>query len=141
MAESRKPGGGVSRFAQRRVGLLFAVFVLLLSTAVARSFWMSVVQASDLQAAADLQQSRPETIRGLRGEIRDRHGFALAASQPAFDVMAVPSAITEPGEVASLLGPLLGIDAGRLQDELDRVSRLPRPGDHAPTQVTGWREL
>jgi cell division protein FtsI (penicillin-binding protein 3) len=93
---------------ERRIGLLFAIFLGLLALAAARTLWLGGVRASALQRAATTQQVDEIRVPARRGAISDRHGIELAVSEPAADVAATPYLITAPSKVAGRLAPLLG---------------------------------
>lgn len=93
---------------ERRIGLLFAIFLGLLVLAAGRTLWLGGVRASALQRAATTQQVDEIGVPARRGAISDRHGIELAVSEPAADVAATPYLIRAPSKVAGRLAPLLG---------------------------------
>ncbi|MGO9903792.1 MAG: peptidoglycan D,D-transpeptidase FtsI family protein [Solirubrobacteraceae bacterium] len=93
----------------RRIGLLFALFMALLCAAVARASYLGLVKSSSLQAAARTEQVELLTTPALRGEITDRHGLVLALSESTDEVIADPHLIKHPLVVASRIAPLLGV--------------------------------
>ncbi len=101
---------------ERRIGLLFAIFLGLLTIAGGRTLWLGGVKASALQRAANTQQVNEITVPARRGAITDRKGLELAVSEPAADVSATPYLVTSPLRAARQLAPLLGqTRAGVLQ--------------------------
>jgi cell division protein FtsI (penicillin-binding protein 3) len=92
----------------RRIGLLFLVFLSLLIIAVLRATYLGAVRAGPLQKAAVTQQVSTETLPAERGSITDRSGVELAISQSADDIAADPYLIRNPLKVAAQLAPLLG---------------------------------
>jgi cell division protein FtsI (penicillin-binding protein 3) len=95
------------RHVDRRIGVLFAVFLLLLVTAVARAAWIQGVQGPGLAADARSQQTEDQTIPGIRGRILDRRGHELAVSEDAADVTATPYQLRDPERTARKLAPLV----------------------------------
>ncbi|MGI8801689.1 MAG: peptidoglycan D,D-transpeptidase FtsI family protein [Solirubrobacteraceae bacterium] len=93
---------------QRRIGKLFALFVLLLMLAAARSLYLGVFKAGMLRRAALSEQLSTVKVPALRGSILDRNGLVLAVSEPADDISATPYLVRDPGAVALRLAPLLG---------------------------------
>ncbi len=93
---------------ERRIGLLFAIFLGLLALAAGRTFWLGGVKASSLQRAATTQQVDEIDVPARRGAISDRNGIELAVSEPAADVAATPYLVKQPLRVATRLAPLLG---------------------------------
>ncbi len=102
----------------RRIGLLFVLFVAALAVATLRSAWLGAVRAPALKRAAATQQVQEVTLPAPRGTISDRHGAVLAVSEPASDVSATPYLVRAPLRVAAQLAPLLGVDAGELLGKL-----------------------
>jgi len=92
---------------QRRIGLLFAVFLALLVVAGARTFWLGTVRGDDLQRAALTQQAATVDVPARRGSIVDRAGVELAVSEPAADVSATPYLVKDAARVARRLAPIL----------------------------------
>ena len=98
----------------RRVGLLFGIFVLLLAVALARALYLGTVKASALRAAAFTQQIDVQPVPAQRGMITDSAGTPLALSQATDDLIADPYLIVKQG------------DADRLADKLAPLLHLPR---------------
>jgi cell division protein FtsI/penicillin-binding protein 2 len=92
----------------RRIGLLFLVFVLALLVAFLRAGWLGAVRSPALKRAAATQQVQTVTLPAPRGTITDRHGAVLAISEPASDVSATPYLVKDPLHTAAQLAPLLG---------------------------------
>jgi cell division protein FtsI (penicillin-binding protein 3) len=111
------------RLVERRIGLLFALFLLLLGAATARATWIGTVRAGSLGARAVQQQVEDMVVPARRGTIVDRHGMELAVSEDAVTVFAHPFLIHNPARVSARLAPLLGISADDLLKKLsDRDS-------------------
>jgi cell division protein FtsI (penicillin-binding protein 3) len=92
----------------RRIGLLFGIFIGLLLIAGARAAYFGAVRSGALKTAADSQQVSTIKVPAPRGTISDRHGVELAVSEPASDVSATPYLIKNPLGVATRIAPLLG---------------------------------
>ncbi|HEY0345267.1 MAG TPA: penicillin-binding protein 2 [Solirubrobacteraceae bacterium] len=93
---------------ERRIGLLFAIFLCLLLVAGARTAWLGGVKGPSLQRLASTQQVVELNVVARRGAISDRHGIELAVSEPADDVAATPYLIKDKLKVANRIAPLLG---------------------------------
>src|SRR5919202_7018907 len=91
----------------RRIGLLFASFLVLLGLAVARAAWVQGIQGARLSADAQSQQTEDVPVPGLRGSTLDRKGRELAVSEDAVDVVATPYQVKHPDRVAARLAPIL----------------------------------
>jgi cell division protein FtsI (penicillin-binding protein 3) len=111
------------RLVERRIGLLFALFLFLLAAAALRASWIGTVKAGSLGARAVQQQVEDMVVPARRGTILDRHGMELAVSEDAVTVFAHPFLIDDPARVSARLAPLLGIPADDLLKKLsDRKS-------------------
>src|SRR4249919_3520378 len=95
------------RTIERRIGLLFAGFLLCFLVIVGRAFWLQGVQGSQLASEAAYQQTDVVTVPGLRGTVLDRHGNALAASEDAATIYATPYQVKKPRQVAGRLAAIL----------------------------------
>ncbi len=97
------------RLVERRIGLLFAAFILCFSIIVARALWLQGVRGGALASQASYQQSETVTVPGLRGTVYDRRGAELAVSEDAASVYATPYQVHNPERTASRLAPLLNV--------------------------------
>jgi cell division protein FtsI (penicillin-binding protein 3) len=105
---------------ERRIGLLFAAFLVLLVVAGARSLWIGGVRSGSLANAATSQQVSSTTLPAERGSIVDRKGNPLAVSEPAADISATPYLVKDPIAVAEKLAPVLGQTPEALVQKLAR---------------------
>lgn len=92
----------------RRIGLLFLIFVLALGAAFVRAGWLGAVRAPALKRAAATQQVQTVTMPAPRGTITDRRGNVLAISEVASDISATPYIVRDKLRAAQQLAPLLG---------------------------------
>jgi cell division protein FtsI (penicillin-binding protein 3) len=93
---------------ERRIGALFAVFLVLLLLAMGRAAWLGTVDGKDLKSRAVAQQVEDVKVAARRGTITDRNGVELAVSETAVTVYADPRVVKDPGGTASQLAPFLG---------------------------------
>ncbi len=110
------------RIIERRIGLLFAAFLLCFATIAGRAFWLQGVQGAELASEAVSQQSQAVPLPSLRGSVLDRHGNALAASEDAATIFAVPSEVTKPALAAQKLAPILGLNEHKVLAEVTAES-------------------
>jgi cell division protein FtsI (penicillin-binding protein 3) len=110
------------RLIERRIGLLFAGFLLCFLVIVARAFWLQGVQGAQLASEAAYQQTETVMVPGLRGTILDRHGDALAASEDAATIYATPYQVKDPGRTADKLATILGESSNAILKALDAHS-------------------
>ncbi|MEA2348010.1 MAG: hypothetical protein QOG62_1797 [Thermoleophilaceae bacterium] len=102
----------------RRIGLLFAIFLSLLVVAAARATWLGTVRAADLKARAVSQHEEDLTVPARRGTITDRNGKELAVSDDATTVFANPFLLDDPVGTAAKIAPLIHRPLAQVQAEL-----------------------
>jgi len=105
---------------ERRIGLLFAAFLVLLVLAGVRALWLGGVRSGSLANAATSQQVSSSKLPAERGSIVDRKGNPLAVSEPASDVSATPYLVKDPVKAAERLAPVLGQTPEALVQKLAR---------------------
>jgi cell division protein FtsI/penicillin-binding protein 2 len=108
------------KLIERRIGLLFAIFLLLLVGAIARATWLGGVEAHSLKKAAAVQQESEVKVPARRGSIVDSKGVELAVSEPATTITATPYLIKNPVETANKLSKHLNRSANELLPLLAR---------------------
>src|SRR3954451_5686941 len=100
--------GRMMKLIERRIGLLFAVFLSLLVIGAMKAAWLGVVKAGTLKRAAATQQESDLVVPARRGAIRAGRGRDLAVSQPAMPIAATPSLVKDPAGVPARLAGLIG---------------------------------
>nr|MBA2546154.1 penicillin-binding protein 2 [Solirubrobacterales bacterium] len=107
------------RHIDRRLGLLFCVFLALFSVALARAAWLQGVKGGELAAEARTQQVTTVTVPGERGRVLDRNGKVLAVTAEAATVIATPYQVVDPAGTARALGAILpDVTAAELEEKL-----------------------
>jgi cell division protein FtsI/penicillin-binding protein 2 len=96
-----------ARLTERRVGLLFAVFLAMLAFAGLRAGYLLAFKGGDLKLRAATQQVENVTVIAQRGTITDRNGAELAVSEDAATVVATPFLIKDPVRTARRIAPLV----------------------------------
>src|SRR5947208_811436 len=92
---------------ERRIGLLFELFLGLLLLAGARALWIVGVRGNDLKGRAAAQQVQEITVPARRGAITDRNGVELAVSEDSATVFANPRQVRDPVGTAHRLAPIV----------------------------------
>jgi cell division protein FtsI (penicillin-binding protein 3) len=110
------------RTVERRIGLLFAGFLLLFLMVIGRALWLQGVQGAELASEAAYQQTDVITVPGLRGSVLDRHGNALASSEDAATIYATPYQVKNPGQTADKLASILDEDKEEVLESLTAES-------------------
>jgi cell division protein FtsI/penicillin-binding protein 2 len=106
------------RLVERRIGLLFGAFLLCFLLVVGRAFWLQGVQGASLASQASYQQTEVVTVPGLRGDLLDRRGNKLAASEDAATIYATPYQVENPPRAAERLAPILDQPKGEVLEAL-----------------------
>ena len=106
------------RLIERRIGLLFGGFLLCFLIIVGRAFWLQGVQGAKLASEAAYQQTEVVTVPGLRGDLLDRRGNKLAASEDAATLYATPYQVKNPPQAAAQLAPILKEPKGEVLEAL-----------------------
>jgi cell division protein FtsI/penicillin-binding protein 2 len=110
------------RTIERRIGLLFAGFLLCFLLIFGRAFWLQGVQGAELASEASYQQTEVVTVPGLRGSVLDRYGKALAVSEDAATIFATPYQVKNPQRTADRLAAILGEDSDDVLADLTEDS-------------------
>ena len=110
------------QLVERRIGLLFALFLGLFGIALVRGVWLSTVDGGQLHQRADAQQAETVHISARRGTITDRNGVELAVSEDSVTVFADPKIVKDPAGTAARLAPLIGVPYTQLLAELSNRS-------------------
>src|SRR4051794_35292053 len=106
------------QLVDRRIGLLFALFLLALTVAAVRATWLGTVRSDDLRKRAATQHVEDMTVNAPRGTIFDGHGTELAVSEDAETVFANPLLVKNPARTATQLAPLLGVPVSDVLEKL-----------------------
>jgi cell division protein FtsI (penicillin-binding protein 3) len=107
---------------ERRIGLLFAGFLLCFLIVAARAVWLQGVQGAQLASEAAYQQTEEVEVPGLRGSLLDRYGNPLAISEDAATIYATPYQVKNPARAASELARVLDEDSDEVLQALTEDS-------------------
>ena len=108
--DSRTAKPDRSRLERRRL-IVGVLCFLWFGCIAARLYFLQVIQYVELLNRAQRQQQRTVEVAPQRGVIYDRQMKPLAMSLAVDSVYAVPSEFTDARMVASLIAPVLGMDA------------------------------
>src|ERR1039458_10186182 len=112
--DSRKAQPDRSRLERRRLIVRWLCF-LWFGAIFARLYYFQVIQYAELMGRAQHQQQHTIEVAPQRGAIYDRQMNPLAMSLGVDSIYAVPSELTDPQMVATLLSPVLGLDINDLR--------------------------
>lgn len=110
------------RTIERRIGLLFAAFLLCFLVIAGRAFWLQGVQGAELASEAAYQQTAEVTVPGLRGSVLDRFGNPIAVSEDAKTIYATPYQVKRPRQTAAKLALILGLEDAEVLESLTEDS-------------------
>jgi cell division protein FtsI (penicillin-binding protein 3) len=125
------------RLIERRIGLLFAGFLLCFLVVVGRAFWLQGVQGGALASQAISQQTDVVTVPGLRGSLLDRRGNELAASEDAATIYATPYQVENPPQAAEKLARILDLDPADVLEDLTAESGFSYIAQKASLEQAG----
>ena len=108
---------------ERRIGLLFGLFLLLLALAGMRATWLVAFKGDDLRGRAAQQQVQEIVVPARRGAITDRNGRELAVTEDAATISANPRQIPNPAVAAHRLSAALRLPLDELLRKLSDRSR------------------
>jgi cell division protein FtsI (penicillin-binding protein 3) len=114
----RRVRGAPLRLVERRIGLLFAAFLVVLAAAGLRAGYLASFKGDTFKALAAKQQVEDTTVLARRGTIRDRRGKELAVSEEGGTVYATPYLVEDPVGTARKIAPLVGQPAEKLTEVL-----------------------
>jgi cell division protein FtsI/penicillin-binding protein 2 len=110
------------RTIERRIGLLFAGFLLCFLVVIGRAAWLQGVQGAQLASEAAYQQTEVVTVPGLRGSLLDRYGNPLAVSEDAATIYATPYQVKNPVKTATELARVLDLNRDEILESLTEES-------------------
>lgn len=105
---------------QRRVIILFTLVLLGFVSVSIRLIDLMVLEHEQYADRAYRQHVRQETIDPRRGSIFDARMRELSVNSKVKSLYAVPREIDEPGEIAKLISPMVGINRRDLAEKLSR---------------------
>ena len=102
----------------QRIKLIGLLLLLCFITILFRSFYIQVIQHSELSARAEYQHSRAVNIKLQRGTIYDSEKKLLAVSIPLDSLYAVPEKVDPKDRQIEDLALILGMEVETLENKL-----------------------
>ncbi|MDH4100116.1 MAG: penicillin-binding protein 2 [Nitrospirota bacterium] len=102
-----------------RIFVLFCTVCFLFFAAIARLFYLQIVDHSSLSLRAEKQHQKSVSIESKRGAIYDRQGRELAVSIDVESVYGVPVDIKDARDFAAKLAPILKMSRREILDKLE----------------------
>lgn len=106
-----------ARSSLRLIALLCALLAGY-GVVAGRLFWLQVLDSNRMSAMAAEQRLRTLALPAQRGSILASDGTELAISMETETIYASPREVGDPRAAAQSLAPVLGVDAGKLEEKL-----------------------
>ncbi len=110
------------RYRTLYVFITCVVFIFLI-----RLIWLQIISGNELRQYSEKNRIKQNKIFAPRGLILDREGKALIENLPGFEVLVSPQYIENMKGLAEKVGPILGMDAAKVIEKIQRSKRLNGP--------------
>ena len=108
----------------KRIRIMAVVIIFLMTTTVARVFYLTIVRGEELSEKAETQQLKDTEITAMRGTIYDSNGNVLAQSASVWNVFIDPLNIKDKQRdlIVDEFANLFGYDADEKKEFYDRTT-------------------
>ena len=108
----------------KRILIMAVVIIFLMTTTVARVFYLTIVRGEELSEKAETQQLKDTEITAMRGTIYDSNGYVLAQSASGWNVFIDPLNIIDKQRdlIVDEFANLFGYDADEKKEFYDRTT-------------------
>lgn len=108
----------------KRILIMAVVIIFLMTTTVARVFYLTIVRGEELSEKAETQQLNDTEITAMRGTIYDSNGNVLAQSASVWNVFIDPLNIKDKQRdlIVDEFANLFGYDADEKKEFYDRTT-------------------
>ena len=108
----------------KRILIMAVVIIFLMTTTVARVFYLTIVRGEELSEKAETQQLKDTEITAMRGTIYDSNGNVLAQSASVWNVFIDPLNIKDKQRdlIVDEFANLFGYDADKKKEFYDRTT-------------------
>ena len=108
----------------KRILIMAVVIIFLMTTTVARVFYLTIVRGEELSEKAETQQLKDTEITAMRGPIYDSNGNVLAQSASVWNVFIDPLNIKDKQRdlIVDEFANLFGYDADEKKEFYDRTT-------------------
>lgn len=108
----------------KRILVMAVVIIFLMTTTVARVFYLTIVRGEELSEKAETQQLKDTEITAMRGTIYDSNGNVLAQSASVWNVFIDPLNIKDKQRdlIVDEFANLFGYDADEKKEFYDRTN-------------------
>lgn len=108
----------------KRILIMAVVIIFLMTTTVARVFYLTIVRGEELSEKAETQQLKDTEITAMRGTIYDSNGNVLAQSASVWNVFIDPLNIKDKQRdlIVDEFANLFGYDADEKKEYYDKTT-------------------
>ena len=108
----------------KRILIMAVVIIFLMTTTVARVFYLTIVRGEELSEKAETQQLKDTEITAMRGTIYDSNGNVLAQSASVWNVFIDPLNIKDKQRdlIVDEFANLFGYDADEKKEFYDKTT-------------------
>lgn len=108
----------------KRILIMAVVIIFLMTTTVARVFYLTIVRGEELSEKAETQQLKDTEITAMRGTIYDSNGNVLAQSASVWNVFIDPLNIKDKQRdlIVDEFANLFGYDADKKKEFYERTT-------------------
>lgn len=108
----------------KRILIMAVVIIFLMTTTVARVFYLTIVRGEELSEKAETQQLKDTEITAMRGTIYDSNGNVLAQSASVWNVFIDPLNIKDKQRdlIVDEFANLFGYDSDEKKEFYDRTT-------------------
>ncbi len=108
----------------KRILIMAVIIIFLMTTTVARVFYLTIVRGEELSEKAETQQLKDTEITAMRGTIYDSNGNVLAQSASVWNVFIDPLNIKDKQRdlIVDEFANLFGYDADEKKEFYDRTT-------------------
>ena len=108
----------------KRILIMAVVIIFLMTTTVARVFYLTIVRGEELSEKSETQQLKDTEITAMRGTIYDSNGNVLAQSASVWNVFIDPLNIKDKQRdlIVDEFANLFGYDADEKKEFYDRTT-------------------
>lgn len=113
-----------SKRTLKRILIMAVVIIFLMTTTVARVFYLTIVRGEELSEKAETQQLKDTEITAMRGTIYDSNGNVLAQSASVWNVFIDPLNIKDKQRdlIVDEFANLFGYDADEKKEFYERTT-------------------
>lgn len=111
---------------RKKTWVLFMMLILCMAGLMIRIGYIMIFESSYYEGKAKEIQERERIISGIRGDILDRNGNAIAVNETAYNISVIHNQISDEEKVIEVLSGELGIDEEKVRKRVEKVSSIEK---------------